>query len=531
VPYFIQNLIQNNDFSVKRAIMTQLKQKRFLSKMAHFSLVSATISAFSIGCQKSNLSGSSDPEVKENDHSNSSIESVSNEQVLKKLQEFSEKLEKIDQIQSDLATVQSKLNSSKTDFDSLSHSGSEEVVLIQKTNSNLSDASAIGDLLRVKELLSEGTNPNAKDKTGKTPLHYAASNGRTEIIKALIEAGAEINELDNDKLTPLNRAQFIGSEAAIKLLIDNKGVAAEIINPATSKGVVTATAEQVLQSVEQDSLNLFKKQEELGFNFASELPGNQTFLMAAAKNGSLNILRYFFEKNEPQNDSRNAAVVIEALNSMSQRAIGENADKLLTNYRNVIRLLVKAVPESINQEKDGYSPLHMAISTHDVPMMKILLEAKVNIEQKGPDGSTPLIMAITAPDHIHGNGSADTEENHERHGHQLEMAELLLSAGAKINEKGHKGRDAFMEAIKTGNSKMAEAMLKHGANPNSADTDGVTCLHLAAYSGHKDLCEQLLAKNANKDATVKVGPKKGLKPVDAAREGNHQHIVTLFQVN
>jgi ankyrin repeat protein len=54
---------------------------------------------------------------------------------------------------------------------------------------------------------------------------------------------------------------------------------------------------------------------------------------------------------------------------------------------------------------------------------------------------------------------------------------------------------------------------------------------LAAYSGNKNLCEQLLAKSANKDATVKVGPKKGLKPIDAAKEGNHQNIVTLFQAN
>ena len=503
----------------------------FFKKLANPYFISVTVACLSIGCQKTNLSDSSHSEGKDTDLSTSSTESVSNEQVLKKLEEFSKKLEKIDEIQSDLATVQSKLNSSKTDFESLSHSGSEEVVLIQKTNSNLSDASAIGDLLRVKELLSEGIDPNSKDKTGKTPLHYAASNGRTEIIKALIEAGAKINELDNDKLTPLNRAQFIGSEAAIKVLVENRAVAAEIINPATSKGVVTATAEQVIQSIEQDSLDLFKKQEELGFDFASELPGNQSFVMAAAKNGSLNLLRYFFEKNKPQKDSRNTAVVIEALNSMSQRAIGENADKLLTNYREVIRLLVKRLPESVNVVKDGYAPLHMAISTHDVSMMKILLEAKVNIEQKGPNGSTPLIMAITAPDHIHGDGSDDNDESHERHGHQLEMAELLLRAGAKINEKGYKGRDAFMEAIKTGNSKMAETMLKLGANPNSADTDGVTCLHLAAYSGHKNLCEQLLAKNANKEATVQAGPKKGLKPIDAAREGNHQHIVTLFQVN
>lgn len=481
------------------------------------------------GCQKAELSDKPSSEGENSGLSTASAQTVSNAEVLKKLEEFGKKLEQIDEIRADLVTFQSKLNS-PVDFDSLSHSNSEKVVRIQKTDSNLLDASAIGDLLRVNELLSQGIDPNPKDKNGKTPLHYAAANGRTEIIKALVGAGAKINELDNDKLTPLNRAQFIGNQDAMKVLIENNAVAAVIINPATAKNVIKPTREEVLQSIEQDSIDLFKKQEKLGFDFNSELPGNQSLIIAAAKNGSVNVLRHYFENYKHKTDPRNSTVIVEALNSMSQRAIGDNADQLMVNYRQTIELLAKILPESVNFVKDGYSPLHMAIGTHDVDMIKILMEAKGDFEQKGPNGRTPLVMAVTAQDHIHGNDSSNSAKDRERHGHQLEMVKLLLNEGADINQKGYKGRDAFMEAIKTSNSELIELMLNSGGNPNSVDIDGVTCLHLAAYSGDMQLCEQLIARNANKDAMVKVGPKKGLKPIDAARERKHQHIVSMLQV-
>ena len=46
---------------------------------------------------------------------------------------------------------------------------------------------------RVREMLEEGADPNAKDKDGNTPLHKAADEGRFDVVKLLLERGADPN--------------------------------------------------------------------------------------------------------------------------------------------------------------------------------------------------------------------------------------------------------------------------------------------------------------------------------------------------
>ena len=38
--------------------------------------------------------------------------------------------------------------------------------------------------------LQAGADPDARDKDGKRPLHFATDNGSTEVVTALLEAGA-----------------------------------------------------------------------------------------------------------------------------------------------------------------------------------------------------------------------------------------------------------------------------------------------------------------------------------------------------
>ena len=54
------------------------------------------------------------------------------------------------------------------------------------------EASFKGDLLRVKQLLEEGVNVNAKNINGWSALMYAADNGHVEVVRTLLEAGADV---------------------------------------------------------------------------------------------------------------------------------------------------------------------------------------------------------------------------------------------------------------------------------------------------------------------------------------------------
>ena len=54
-------------------------------------------------------------------------------------------------------------------------------------------------------LITAGADVNAKDEFGYTPLHLAARDGQVEIAQALITAGADVNAQNNSGYT-----RFIG---------------------------------------------------------------------------------------------------------------------------------------------------------------------------------------------------------------------------------------------------------------------------------------------------------------------------------
>ncbi|KAK3360939.1 ankyrin repeat-containing domain protein, partial [Lasiosphaeria ovina] len=70
-------------------------------------------------------------------------------------------------------------------------------------------------------LLQHGQNPNSKDSYGRTPLSYAAENGRDKVVELLLERRAEIESRDRifDQ-TPLSWAAEKGHEAVVRLLLD-----------------------------------------------------------------------------------------------------------------------------------------------------------------------------------------------------------------------------------------------------------------------------------------------------------------------
>jgi uncharacterized protein len=59
------------------------------------------------------------------------------------------------------------------------------------------------------------------NKTGWTPLHYAATGGHVEIIQILLDEYAYIDAESPNKSTPLMMAAKYGTPAAVKLLLES----------------------------------------------------------------------------------------------------------------------------------------------------------------------------------------------------------------------------------------------------------------------------------------------------------------------
>lgn len=72
-----------------------------------------------------------------------------------------------------------------------------------------------GDVVEATRLIENGlAKVNERGRTGRTPLHYAATGGHKDVAALLIEKGAEINARDTWGLTPLDSACFPGEVVA-----------------------------------------------------------------------------------------------------------------------------------------------------------------------------------------------------------------------------------------------------------------------------------------------------------------------------
>lgn len=89
--------------------------------------------------------------------------------------------------------------------------------IVSKETNQLIEAIKRGDLLNMKLILSNGLDPNLKDKLGNTPMAYSIiSNDKTEALEILLEYNADPNILNHKiKYKPTNFSSIIRESDSI----------------------------------------------------------------------------------------------------------------------------------------------------------------------------------------------------------------------------------------------------------------------------------------------------------------------------
>ena len=109
------------------------------------------------------------------------------------------------------------------------------VLVVGCGESSIHEAAYNGNIQAVKQHLAAGTDVNAKDRHGRTPLYVVA--GSKEVVELLIAKGADVNAKDNNRRTPLHRAANRGHTEIVELLIakgaDVNAIAGQYMDHAT----------------------------------------------------------------------------------------------------------------------------------------------------------------------------------------------------------------------------------------------------------------------------------------------------------
>ena len=144
---------------------------------------------------------------------------------------------------------------------------------------------------------------------------------------------------------------------------------------------------------------------------------------------------------------------------------------------------------AINEtEADGTTALHWAVYRNDLATAELLLKAGARVKVANRYGMTPLYLAAT-----NGNGP---------------MVERLLAAGADPNTLGPDGNStALMTAAKTGIVASVKALLAHGASVDAAEPRrGQTALMFAAARNNHEVVKLLIESGADVHARSKLRP-------------------------
>ena len=278
------------------------------------------------------------------------------------------------------------------------------------------------------------------------PLVDAAQRAEWGAVRALVEQGADVTARQGDGATALHWAAYWDDLAVAGLLIE----AGADVDAANDLGVTPLWA-----AVENGRAPMVARLLDAGADPDVPLLSGETPLMTAARVGAVEVAGLLIEAGADVDAAaaRSQTALMWAVAQRHPRVVkvllahGASVDARSAVWTEV----VKTTPEPWNPEyvkeipQGGYTPLLFAARVGDLASAELLVEAGADVNDASPYGASATVVAA--------------------HSGHRGVAAYLLEQGADPNAAGA-GYTALHAAILHKDAALVRALLDHGADPD-----------------------------------------------------------------
>ncbi len=329
-------------------------------------------------------------------------------------------------------------------------------------------AAKAGHIEAVKQHLAAGTDVNAKNDRGVTPLIHAVGMGHKEVAELLIAEGADVNPEFFYGEAPLPLALMNGKwEIAEMLIAEGANVNARADYSARLLGYTPLQYAAMEGHKEIAQLLIFKGAD---VNAKVDFGEAETPLHKAASGGHKEIAQLLIAKGADVN----------AKNNIGGTPLDSAIASIASRSSELVDLL-----RNRGADSGAEHSIHIAAMTGNIIAVEKHLTDGVNANVKDINKMTPLHHAVSL-------------------GHR-EIAELLIAKGAEVNAKDKNGGTPLHIASSRGHKGIAELLITSDAEVNAmifsgsymAFYQGITPLDLAIGKNQTEIAN-LLRKHGGK---------------------------------
>ncbi|KAL8995955.1 MAG: hypothetical protein Q9169_004428 [Polycauliona sp. 2 TL-2023] len=381
--------------------------------------------------------------------------------------------------------------------------------------SPLISATTNGDQAMVEVLLRYKANPNVPDTGGNTALRIAARNGHSAIVELLLASNAFPDFPDKEGRSPLMLAAIYGHEAVVKELLSCAARPHYLDCTGSTALILAATYGHAAV------VDLLQATEAISDTNGSD---SDPPLILAAKKGNQAVIKALvdgivlddrhdrseYERSPLQFAARKGHdAVIRFLIENKHIAKTVHPGRSTTEYLSFSKeteLLIPWNADLDTMNKQGLSPLMLAVISGCKDTVRLLLKNRANANVRGSHGRTPLIVAAE-------NGDKATSRQ------LFENTDTVLVDASDVS-----GRTALMHAARSGHYALVKLILENTTNLDDRDEEGKTALMHAVMKNHNGIVELLLVANLN------IEDNEGNTPLMLAVR-NGDAVITMIILN